>query len=127
MLSGGSLAPVRSGALVPPAEDAVDPGLAVPATKPADVLTVADAFVAQMTRYTDASGNIANVKDATFKYGPYIKGTSLPLNPFNNLNTVLIDTATDNITTRAADGSTGWKFYAKTGVLIANDGAHTSE
>ena len=42
------------------------PGLAVPTTKPADVSTVADAFIAQLTRFTDAGGNISNSGGSTF-------------------------------------------------------------
>jgi general secretion pathway protein G len=103
------------------------PGAAVPATKPADVTSVADAFVAQMTRYTDINGNVANVKDDVFKYGPYIKGNTLPMNPFNENSDVVIDTTTDDITVKASDGSTGWKFYGITGVLMANDGANDAQ
>ena len=38
-----------------------------------------------------------------------------------------VDTAEKDITVKASNGATGWKFYAQTGVLIANDGAHDSE
>jgi hypothetical protein len=103
------------------------PGDGVPATKPADVTTAAEAFVAQMTRYTDVAGNISNTKDATYKYGPYIKGGSLPMNPYNELNTITIDGTETDITVKASGGSSGWKFYAKTGVLMADDGAHDTE
>lgn len=105
------------------------PGAAIPATKPADVVTEADAFVAQMTRYTDSAGNISNTKDTnTFLYGPYVKDRNLPKNPFNNLSTVLVDTTIADITTKSSSGAgTGWKFYAKTGVFMAADGAHDAE
>jgi prepilin-type N-terminal cleavage/methylation domain-containing protein len=104
------------------------PGDGVPATKPGDVVTAADAFVAQLTRYTDQDGNIANAKDATYKFGPYIKGGGLPMNPFNSLGTVTIDNATTDITAKDSTGAgTGWKFYSKTGVLMAADGAHDTE
>jgi general secretion pathway protein G len=87
----------------------------------------ADAFVQQMTRYTDATNAISAVKSAQYKFGPYVKGNTLPPNPFNGLATIAVDTAIDNITTRAADNSTGWKFYTKTGVLIANTTDHVNE
>jgi len=103
------------------------PGDVVPTTKPADVITVADAFVAQMTRYSDVNGNISNSKDATYKYGPYIKGSSLPTNPFNDKSDITIDITETDITVKASGGATGWKLYAKTGVLMANDGAHDTE
>ncbi len=104
------------------------PGAAVPTTKPADVDTEAKAFIAQLTRYTDASGNISNSKDTTYKYGPYVKGNALPENPFNNKNDVTIDTDVVDITIKASGGaSTGYKFDAKTGILMAADGAHETE
>jgi len=103
------------------------PGAAVPVTKPAGISTTADSFVAQLTRYTDVVGNISNTKDTTYKYGPYIKGTSLPTNPFNNKSDVTIDAATADITVKASGGATAWKFYTITGVLMADDGAHDNE
>jgi len=103
------------------------PGAAVPTTKPAGIVTTADAFTAQFTRYTDVAGNISNTKDATYKYGPYVKGATLPTNPFNDLNDVTMDTTTADITVKVSDGATGWKFYGLTGVLMANDGAHDTE
>ncbi len=86
-----------------------------------------EAFVQQLTRYTDADGNIATVRDATFRYGPYLRGGALATNPFNNKNDVTVDTTEDDITARESDGTTGWKFYTITGILIANDGDHDNE
>ncbi|MBW1697201.1 MAG: type II secretion system protein [Deltaproteobacteria bacterium] len=101
------------------------PGKAVPGTKPDDVTDVAEAFVAQLTRYTDVDGNISNSKDATYKYGPYIKGGSLPENPYNNLSDVTVDTTETDITKKDSTGAgTGYKFYAITGVFMAADGSH---
>jgi len=82
------------------------------------------AFTAQLTGYTDINGEVKNVKDGTYKFGPYLKSNKLPLNPYNNNDDVVCDITTTNITVRESDGSSGWKFYTKTGVLIANDGAH---
>ncbi len=45
--------------------------------------TAGNAFVAQMTQYSDKNGKVSGVKDAVFKYGPYIKGKKLPANPFS--------------------------------------------
>ena len=83
-------------------------------------------FSDQLTQYTDANGVVSKVKDATYKYGPYIKG-SIPKNPFNEKNDVTVDKLVNDITVKASGGNTGWKFYALTGVLIANDGAHDNE
>ena len=90
----------------------------------ADAVT---AFEQQLTRYTDSTNTISNVKTASAKFGPYVKGGQLPMNPFNEKRDVVVDTATADITTKASDGTTGWKFYAVTGVLMANDGANDSE
>lgn len=86
----------------------------------------ATAFVEQLTQYTDIDGDCQVNRDATHIYGPYLKGTTLPTNPFNDFNTVLCDIVTDDITARVSDGSTGWKFYTINGVLMANDGGHDS-
>jgi len=82
------------------------------------------AFVNQLTLYTSVTGETANEKDATYKYGPYVKRGSLPLNPFNSDADVVCDIAETDITSVASGGSGGWKFYIKTGRLIANDGSH---
>ena len=81
-------------------------------------------FKRQLTRYTDVNGKDKKKKDATHKFGPYIKGGKLPENPFNNKNDLTCDITTADTTARSSDGSTGWKFYAQTGILMANDGDH---
>ena len=92
-------------------------------TDAANVTEAKSAFIAQLTLYSAATGITANVKDATYKYGPYVKGGAMPKNPFTSTNDVTCDLAT-NITTRVADtGTKAWKFYPNTGVLIANDTA----
>jgi len=101
----------------------VYPGGAVPTTKPADVTDTAETFVAQLARYTDVSGNIANAKTAVFKYGPYIKNGKLPTNPYNDKFDVVMDVTETDITERDSTASdVGWKMYFLTGVFIAADG-----
>lgn len=80
-------------------------------------------FAAQLTLYTDAYGNVSKAKTDRYKHGPYVRG-AIPVNPFNDNNAVSVDLATTSIMARQSDKRTGWKFYAQTGVLIANDGAH---
>jgi len=82
-----------------------------------------EAFEAQLTMCTTAAGATSLVKDTTYKYGPYLK-KELPTNPFNDKNDVTCDNAEDDISERASDGLTAWKFYTITGNLIANDGEH---
>ncbi len=81
-------------------------------------------FFRQLTKYSEVTGNVSVTKTAAAKYGPYIRGGSLPTNPYNDKNDLTCDITTADITARSSDGSTGWKFYTKTGVLLANDGAH---
>lgn len=84
----------------------------------------AEAFLQQLTRYTNSSGAVTSVKDSTvYKYGPYIKTGSLPLNSFNELATVVANIGIDSITAaRTVSGTGGWKVFPKTGVIFANDG-----
>jgi prepilin-type N-terminal cleavage/methylation domain-containing protein len=87
-----------------------------------DATEAATAFVQQLTRYTNAAGSVSDSKSTVYKYGPYIRGGSLPTNPFNTNTTVVADIATTSIAAaRAATGATGWKVITQTGVVFAND------
>ena len=85
------------------------------------------AFVQQLTQYTEVDGTVSATKTATAKFGPYIKGGKMPANPFHSTegNDILCDIVTATITTRTPSGTEAWKFYTKTGVLIANNGGTT--
>lgn len=83
----------------------------------------ASAFVEQMTLYTDIHGETSPTKDATHKYGPYLKG-SFPKNPFNGMSDVLCDLINNGLDGAVANDATGWKFYPATGTFHANDGDH---
>ena len=91
---------------------------------PADAPAAATAFEQQLTRYTEIDGTVKDIKSATAKYGPYIKGGKLPINPFDpdEDRNVTCDITETNITIRTPTVGTSWKFFTKTGVLIANDG-----
>ena len=88
-----------------------------------DAGEAANAFIAQLTQYSDANGKTSvNVDSSTYPYGPYLRD-GLPVNPYNSVKTVKCDISTTDVTAKTAvptDG-TGWKFYVKTGVLCAND------
>jgi prepilin-type N-terminal cleavage/methylation domain-containing protein len=86
--------------------------------------TCPQAFVFQLTRYTDIAG-IASVDYVAGKKGPYVK-KGMPENPFNKLDTVVCDFTVNDITTQATPGGSGWIYYALTGKLLANDGSHGS-
>ena len=64
------------------------------------------------------------VSGEAYNFGPYLKSDTLLLNPFNEKSDVKCDIATTDISVRASDGNSGWKFYTQTGVLMANDGEH---
>ena len=100
------------------------PGFHNTSGAPANSGTSKAAFVAQLVKYTAIDGAVSDTKDSTNKFGPYIKGGVLPTNPYNQKNSVVCDIDETNITVRASSGTTGWKFYNITGVLIANDGGH---
>jgi len=105
--------------------NAVYPG-AKKDTDGSDVATAAEAataFVKQLTVYSASTGKTAVTKDATYMYGPYLK-VGLPKNPYNGDATVTCDIVTTDITVGASGGTAGWKFYIKTGRLLANDGTH---
>ncbi|MBM3316416.1 MAG: type II secretion system protein [Candidatus Eisenbacteria bacterium] len=90
----------------------------------ASATEAAAAFVAQMTLYSAADGTTSNTKTTTHKYGPYLK-KGLPANPFTSgQSDLLCDIATADISVAASSGTEAWKFYVKTGRLIANDGGH---
>lgn len=92
----------------------------------ADAAACSAAFVAQMTLYSDQSGKTSNSKTGAFIYGPYVTSVKIPKNPFTDNGTILCDIAVTDITTAASTtaGGEAWKFYAKTGRMIANDGSH---
>lgn len=80
-------------------------------------------FVNEMTQYTDSSGNTSATKNATYKYGPYIKN-GIPENPFitTDADTIVIDSSTSSIGTVTADPNSGggWLYVVITGEFIAN-------
>ena len=81
------------------------------------------AFVEQMAMYTDTAGRACATSDGTFKYGPYLKNTGLPRNPFTASNALLISTAGALDMTASSSGG-GWKFDNKTGQFIADSQDH---
>ena len=85
-------------------------------------ITSPNAFTRQLIEFTDISGHCQPTKDATHIYGPYLKATSLPTNPFNNMNTLACDVAENDVTDRALIApETAWAFHPIVGVFYAND------
>jgi general secretion pathway protein G len=66
-------------------------------------------FQTAMTSKTNQDGVVdtSGGTDPTFRFGPYMR--EIPLNPFNDLNTVEVDGT-------AGDNSAGWNFVTVAGV-----------
>ena len=96
-------------------------------TAVADDATSKAALLAQLTQFTDINGQTNATKDATFKFGPYLKLGQLPQNPYvadpANAVDVVCDFDQNDITAaRVSDGGTaGWRYYAPLGLFFAND------
>lgn len=85
-----------------------------PAGNPAQTPTEAD-FLAQLTSYTDDTGNTSSNPSTVFKNGPYL--TRMPENPINSLTSVKIIAPAGTMT---PDGSTGWVYQPVTGAIVPN-------
>ena len=76
-----------------------------------------DAFIAQMTRYTDDEGLACTGKDATFEFGPYLKG-AIPENPEGSTNTIAVVSA--GVLGLASSSTGGWRYDTVTGEFIGD-------
>lgn len=77
-----------------------------------------DAFVEQMTRYTNESGATSTTQSIAFRYGPYL--SKMPENPVSLKDGVWI--ITDGIEMPAADESQpyGWIYNPQTRKILPN-------
>jgi prepilin-type N-terminal cleavage/methylation domain-containing protein len=76
-------------------------------------------FERQLLFPTNADGVYTLTRGAAAPFGPYLK-SGIPENPYNNSSVVYVDYTTTDINHNRTYGTTGWKFYAKTGVLLPN-------
>ncbi len=86
-------------------------------------INTVQAFMDQLTRYTNSAGQSCTTRDAVFKYGPYLKKDTLPNNPISEINTLVIST-TGALGMTGAAVAAGWKFDNITGQFIADDAAY---
>jgi prepilin-type N-terminal cleavage/methylation domain-containing protein len=93
-------------------------------TSGAGLLGSAQAFISQLTLYTDANGGACSIADAKHKYGPYLKKGTLPKNPITLKGDSVADleiSSTGGLGMAGTGAAGGWKFDYKTGQFIAND------
>lgn len=91
-------------------------------TAGAGAIDTAQAFLDQLSMYTNASGQACSTSDDTFKYGPYLKKSALAKNPFTDTDALVVVTA-GNLAMVGGGTTGGWRFDNKTGKFIAD---HTS-
>ena len=78
-------------------------------------------FVQQMTRFTDSDGQAQNTRDATFRYGPYLRKRMppLPVGPYAGATGVQVVTGA-TVPAFVADDTIGWVYNDITGNIIPN-------
>ena len=84
----------------------------------------AQAFLDQMSLYSDADGGTCSVKNGNFEFGPYLKKSTLPDNPITNVGSALagLVVVNDGDILMAGDAANlGWKYDILAGKFIAND------
>ncbi|RDH85511.1 MAG: hypothetical protein DIZ78_11270 [endosymbiont of Escarpia spicata] len=78
------------------------------------------AFLDQLSMFTDDAGGACSVKDTNFKYGPYLKKNTLPGNPITGVATLEV-IADGDILMSGTGPNGGWKYDVEVGKFIAND------
>jgi prepilin-type N-terminal cleavage/methylation domain-containing protein len=78
------------------------------------------AFLDQMSLYTDTNGASCSIKDSIFQFGPYLKKNTVPRNPITTSNAMEVINAGDILMLGTAV-NLGWKYDIIAGKFIAND------
>lgn len=78
------------------------------------------AFIDQLSMFTDTNGGACSIKQGSFIYGPYTKKNTLPNNPITGVNTLLVVNVGDLLMTGSATPA-GWKYDTLIGKFIADD------
>lgn len=84
--------------------------------------TATTAFMEQLSLYSDAAGGACSVSDAVnHRFGPYLKKSDIPTDPFVIVAALEIVAAGDlNMVATADPGPGGFKFDSATGKIIIN-------
>ena len=85
-----------------------------------------EAFIAQMTLFTNAAGQACTKSDSDFKYGPYMKTAQIPANPITDSDDLdVVGNGVLGMTGVADPFATtpakAWKYDYLTGQFIIND------
>lgn len=86
--------------------------------------TAADAFMEQLSLYTDVNGGTCSIGDDTvYRYGPYLKKPDIPTEPFFSVAALEVVAAGDLLmvaNTTPLGGPGGFKYDSATGKIIIN-------
>ncbi|MDZ7813683.1 MAG: prepilin-type N-terminal cleavage/methylation domain-containing protein [Ideonella sp.] len=88
----------------------------------------AQAFIDQMTTYSNAAGQSCTVGSASYKYGPYVR-KGIPNEPITqrgrNAAEIAVASAGTPVVPSAATG--GWSYDTVTGQFVMNSNANASD
>ncbi len=76
-----------------------------------------DAFLAQMTMYTNEQGDTSRIPSDEYKFGPYME--RMPMNLINSNNDIRFMDSYD-FGPVIAEGPEGWVYQPSTGTIAAN-------
>lgn len=84
------------------------------------------AFIDQLTLFTNASGQACTTTDATYKYGPYLKD-GIPTDPVTSSSAVALPGTPGDLNMSAAAATGGWLVDQVTGKVIVNNSSASSD
>ncbi|MCP5184923.1 MAG: prepilin-type N-terminal cleavage/methylation domain-containing protein [Pseudomonadales bacterium] len=86
------------------------------------VTTQEQGFIVQMMTFSNKDGRICTTRsDNLFPFGPYISGSTMPVNPVNGLSSITVISGTNLIIVGDGPASAGWKYNSQLGLIIPND------
>jgi type II secretory pathway pseudopilin PulG len=107
-----------------PSSAASSGGLLAPGAVGTGAADDEQAFIDQMTFFTNMAGQSSTIKDTVYKYGPYMKSPAIPPSPYTDDNTVDIQTTGALDHTGAVAPGAGWLFDNISGQFIADHEDH---
>lgn len=96
-----------------------------PGTAGGGAANSATAFIDQLSLYTDIAGGACSISNANFKFGPYLKSSNFPTDPFLGVSAlVVVNTGNLKMGADSDPGPGGFKYDSKAGKVIINLAAH---